>query len=719
MIRLSCNARHALRLSQIVILLCCLIVCHLSSVRAQSPIVIDGSLVDWASVPVAYDSSGISGAPGQIDFGKLKITNDQQFLYLQIELGKEIILQESNSLQLYIDTDFNASTGTVVNGIGAELFWNFGNRSGTFRRNGQTTSITQNNITLRSGPTVSSTVFELALSRSAQVNGLSVFPSSTIRVLIRDGTNGDMLPVSGQTIPYTFWTGSIPVVPQSINKLDSNDLRVMTWNVLLDGLWNSTQAPRYGRSFAETKPDIICFQEINSYTAAQTASFVSAWHAAGNSINGWYTAKNTDCVTLSRYPILNSWSLTTGDIATLINTSQPLGKPVLLINAHLKCCSSESDNTQRQSQIDRILQFIRDAKTPGGLLTLTVDTPIIVVGDLNLVSHASQLNSLLNGQIFNQSLYGPSFAPDWDGAPLANLFSQHSDHRSGHTWFSSSSTYTAGKLDYQIYTDSVVDASNHYLLNTQTMSSQRLSSNGLQQNDSMASDHLAFVVDYRLDSPDPAVVLNSYVYHSGWSGNPSSGQWDAIDPVKVVAREGAGPTSLGLQNLISTSHGINGLVFDIQGTWNAAGLNASDFVFQVSPTGSFDPVLNPPAFWPLAPSPNHLSVSGSSPHRVLIKWSNNAIANRWLRVTVLANQDTGLAEPVSFYVGHLLGETTGPDGSLFTVLVADLLNIRAQLTNSVNPGSSVDIDKNGLVLVGDILAMRPNLTAQLPVIVIP
>jgi hypothetical protein len=86
---------------------------------------------------------------------------------------------------------------------------------------------------------------------------------------------------------------------------------------------------------------------------------------------------------------------------------------------------------------------------------------------------------------------------------------------------------------------------------------------------------------------------------------------------------------------------------------------------------------------------------------------------------VLANQDTGLAEPVSFYVGHLLGETTGSDGSLFTVLVADLLNIRAQLTNSVNPGSSVDIDKNGMVLVGDILAMRPNLTAQLPVIVIP
>jgi hypothetical protein len=41
------------------------------------------------------------------------------------------------------------------------------------------------------------------------------------------------------------------------------------------------------------------------------------------------------------------------------------------------------------------------------------------------------------------------------------------------------------------------------------------------------------------------------------------------------------------------------------------------------------------------------------------------------------------------------------------------------LTNSVNPGSSVDIDKNGMVLVGDILAMRPNLTAQLPVIVIP
>lgn len=711
--------RVTLRLFRSSLLFCCLAVSNMSSTWAQTPIIIDGSLADWASVPVAYNSSGVTGGPGQIDFGQLKITNDQQFLFLRIELGKEIILQESNSLQLYIDTDFNASTGTAINGIGAELIWNFGTRNGTFRRNGQTTNITQNSISLRSGPTVSSNVFELAISRSAQVNGLSVFPNSSMRVLFRDGTNGDMIPSSGQTIVYSFWTGSIPVVTQSITKLATDDLRVMTWNVLNDGPWNSTQAPRFGRSLAATKPDIICFQEINSHTAAETASFVSTWHAAGNSINAWYTAQNTDCVTLSRYPIQGTWSLTTGDIATLINTSQPLGTSMLLINAHLKCCSDDDSNATRQSQIDRILQFIRDAKTPGGLLTLSVDTPIVVVGDLNLVSQASQLNSLLNGQISNQSLYGPSFAPDWDGAPLANLYSPHSDQRAGHTWFSSTSTYTAGKLDYQIFTDSVLDPVNHYLLNTQSMSSQRLSSNGLQLNDSTASDHYAFVVDYRIDTPDPAVVLNSFVYHNTWSGTPSGGPWDAIDPVKVVAREGNGPTTLGLQNLISSSHGINGLVFDIQGPWNPSGLGIDDFVFQISPVGPFDTLLNPPTQWPLAPSPNHFSVSGSSPHRVLIKWSNNAIANRWLRVTLMANQDTGLATPVSFYVGHLMGETTGEEGGLFGVSLADSVQIRLQAATIVNPGSSADIDKNGAISMLDIVTMRPNVANQLPVIIIP
>jgi hypothetical protein len=61
----------------------------------------------------------------------------------------------------------------------------------------------------------------------------------------------------------------------------------------------------------------------------------------------------------------------------------------------------------------------------------------------------------------------------------------------------------------------------------------------------------------------------------------------------------------------------------------------------------------------------------------------------------------------------LQGETTGASDGQFTVLVADLLQVRAALSNPVGPGSLYDIDKTGVVLVNDILETRANLARQL------
>ena len=47
---------------------------------------------------------------------------------------------------------------------------------------------------------------------------------------------------------------------------------------------------------------------------------------------------------------------------------------------------------------------------------------------------------------------------------------------------------------------------------------------------------------------------------------------------------------------------------------------------------------------------------------MIIQWPDNAIANRWLRVTVKANDQTGLSVPEVYYLGHLLGEMTGDQG---------------------------------------------------------
>jgi hypothetical protein len=209
-----------------------------------------------------------------------------------------------------------------------------------------------------------------------------------------------------------------------------------------------------------------------------------------------------------------------------------------------------------------------------------------------------------------------------------------------------------------------------------------------------------------------SAIVNQFVNHIGYSGLGSS-----IDTGKVLAKEGAAPTLLTYDNLINTSRGINGMVFDIQ---NLPGtVTSADFVFQMSPTGAFDLGAHPVGGWTSAPVPSTVTVIPGSPARVSIAWPDNAIANRWLRVSVKANANTGLAAPEVYYIGHLLGETTGPSGSVFTVAFADITPIRGAVGSTVNASSIHDIDKNGTVAFADISAMRSNVGAQLTIITIP
>ena len=215
----------------------------------------------------------------------------------------------------------------------------------------------------------------------------------------------------------------------------------------------------------------------------------------------------------------------------------------------------------------------------------------------------------------------------------------------------------------------------------------------------------------KLQTVTPTIV-SRFVNHVGYTGSGSS-----INTGKVLAKEEASSQQLGFNNLINTTRGINGLAFDIA---NLPGsVTASDFIFQMSPLEVFNEAANPVSGWQLAPAPSSVTVQPGLPGRVLITWPDNAIANRWLRVTVKANPNTGLAAPEVYYLGHLQGESTGPSGGKFTVLVADILAIRAALTQSTTASSIVDLDKSGVVLVADILAARSQLSKELTQITIP
>lgn len=213
----------------------------------------------------------------------------------------------------------------------------------------------------------------------------------------------------------------------------------------------------------------------------------------------------------------------------------------------------------------------------------------------------------------------------------------------------------------------------------------------------------------------PAIIVGTSVTHVGYTGAGSP-----IDTGKSLAKESASPTLLTYNNLINSVGGIRGLLFDVQDL--AGTVTASDFVFQMSPTGAFDASLpaNQPANWASAPAPAVVLVNPiGSNDRISVLFNAGSIQNRWLRITVLANANTGLTTPEVYYVGHLLGETTGPSGLVFTVAFADITPIRSAAGNVVDASSTVDIDKNGTVSFADISAMRSNVGSQLTIFSIP
>lgn len=465
-------------------------------VNGQSlPIFLDGRTDDW-NVPVpTYTDTENDG--NVYDFKYVSVTNDEQFLFIRLKITPFLKLVEDNQLSIYIDGDNNNGTGSIINGIGAELKFDFGTRSGyNYYSNN---SFTHSNIQYRSLPTVTDTTYEIAIGRQF------ILPSGgtgTLRIFFIDGaSNGDWMPNNGETFQYTFdETPTLPLVPTELIREDTSFLRVMNWNVLNDGLLDQQRQPSFTRLLQAINPDIMCFNECFSSSATQVKNVISQM-LPGTS---WNAVKlDAGNVTVSKYPITQSWLVYPDHriTASLIDLPQWFENDILVINCHYKCCGGISNDETRQREADATIAFILDAKTPGGIINLPSETPFIILGDLNLVGDRQQLITLITGEIINTQLFGNGGPPDWDNTDLDDLLSQQSDKRTAYTWRDDESSFPPGRLDYQIFSNSVMTVEKDFVIQTEVMSQSRLNQYGLQLPDTKtASDHFPKVADVSFDT---------------------------------------------------------------------------------------------------------------------------------------------------------------------------------------------------------------------------
>ena len=482
---------------------------YLTCLRAAHPIVIDGLFDDWQEVPVTITDP--EGDYNYDDWAELKITNDDDFIFFKISLhSEETLLQNWNNFYLYIDADRDSLTGHPFRGLGAELAWHFGYRTGQYFEQDGIIDLWQNDITLRQAPTVTSTEFEIAIARGSFV--LSD-PDSIAVIFSSFYDTGDYMPDSWEGVVYQLDTTVVgPAAPILLEKTGT---RLVTYNTLYTGILEPDRQPKFQRIIQALDPDIIALQEHSEWN--EIGDIISSWFPEDTWYQG-YTFR--DLVVLSKYPIINQANLISSErtMCALLQTDDPINPYLLILNSHFSCCDNDDD---RQEQVDELVQVLREWRlNDNGPFDLPEGTPMFHVGDFNFVGYREQIETVTAGNIQDEGNYGSDFPLDWDGTAITDLFSRQTHKRMAYTWRSDGSSFNPGKLDYILYTDSNLSILNHFVLNTLAMPDSVLNEWELEAEDTNeASDHLPRIVDFmvtdlgiagELDLPQQYILSHPY-----------------------------------------------------------------------------------------------------------------------------------------------------------------------------------------------------------------
>ncbi len=214
---------------------------------------------------------------------------------------------------------------------------------------------------------------------------------------------------------------------------------------------------------------------------------------------------------------------------------------------------------------------------------------------------------------------------------------------------------------------------------------------------------------YEVTRDVSATVNGRHVFYnnSAWDGQnglPSAADDAAIALDKMPLLPGETAT---FANYTSYSRGLNGLMIDVAGLADAAGLSAAeDFRFRVGNGPN-------PAAWSTAPEPEYITVrSGEGiddSDRVTLIWADHAIEKQWLQVTVLATDNTGLDAADVFYFGNAVGEA---GDSAANAIVGSTDEILARYNSRIFEPAPVDdpydFDRDRMVSATDQIIARRN-----------
>jgi len=449
---------------------------------------IDESFDDWSDVSFIIDDRADNSIN---DLYSLQLFDNSRYLFVKFEMDREINLQDNNLIQLLIDFDSDKTTGSSINGMGVDFSYNFGSRSGFI---GGNIPVYHNDIGLLSSPTVTSTTFELSIDLELIRNYITV--SDSISVVLRDRSNGgDVIPAINEFAIYNLVSSpNIHLYNCSIEKPQQSDFRIVSYNVQRDNIFESSASQAYINILQAIDADIYCFQEVYDWSAINLQEHLESLGILNNSEN-WYSVKDgPDLITISKYPIIDHREI---DGNSVVKISLP-DSDLIVFNCHLPCCDNDNG---RNSEIDALLGFLSASLRRENSFEIEDKSPILILGDMNFVGESSQVRRLMTGDILSNFIYGPDINMDYGNGALEDLKPSTCQTHGVYTWFNDSSSFPAGRLDYLMYTSSLLEPINSYVLDTKVLSNEILDNYSLESDDTeIASDHFPLVSDFRLKS---------------------------------------------------------------------------------------------------------------------------------------------------------------------------------------------------------------------------
>lgn len=308
------------------------------------------------------------------------------------------------------------------------------------------------------------------------------------------------------------------------SRSDPAHVRLLAWNTHGNFIADATRDDEYQRILQTLSPDIIAFEEMPAaLTAAAIQTRLDAVLPLGGTshwtvFRGASDGTNRNVLASRRTQYLQITDTTPvsdarGVTAALIDLSDATyAKDIYVMAIHLKCCSGATETARRQKHCDAIAKWFGDIRTSGGAINLAANTPVVVMGDFNLVDPDPQQPevTLRTGAIQDTATYGSAIKGDWDVSDITDVRPQDPYTANQMTWSTApGGSYLSSRLDRFYFTDATVAAVHSFVLNTANMTVAQRAAAGLQLGDSaIASDHFPIVID--LAVPQVPVTVSAF-----------------------------------------------------------------------------------------------------------------------------------------------------------------------------------------------------------------